>query len=229
MNRAFLAGVVAIICCIVVGGFTADAAEKVRVEKMKPGSLQAATNTEAIETLDYFDPLGFTWSWNVAGPRYVGNIFTPAGGSYPLAIQRLEVIFRTIDGTGGGTIDGVGLFDGTGNLLAHVGGVTGASTGTWIQFPFASPYPEIAAGNFWGGGWQDTTASDRPLCGTATTGWTNANEPQATIANSATGSQFPVGWSAFRIGSGYPTASAAAVRAVIDTNVPVELMRFDVE
>ena len=92
---------------------------------------------------------------------------------------------------------------------------------------------QIAAGNFWGGGWQvyESTPgafADRPRCGTATGAWTSANEPQAGFTGNTT-SQAAAGWTATQIGSGYSTASAAMVRAVVDSNVPVELMRFNVE
>jgi hypothetical protein len=223
-----------VLCFVAVllaaGLVAAGSAEKEPAGKLDTPPPAFSGGGEAIEVLDYFDPLGAaTWTWGIDAPRYMGNVFVPNGGWYPLAIQRLEVIMAWVDGTGAGTVDRVAVFNDAGTMMASVAGLPGILTGTWVPFTFASPYPEIAAGNFWGGAWQGTGGlEDRPLGGTATAAWTNFNEPQRGIAGPPT-SAAPTGWATTHIGSAYPTASAHAVRAVVDTNVPVELMRIDVE
>lgn len=214
---------------LAAGLVSAGSAEKVPEGKLDPAPPAFSGGGEAIEYLDYFDPAGFTWTWGVDAPRYMGNVFVPVGGWYPLAIQRLEVIMAWVDGTGAGTVDRVAAFNDAGTMMASVAGLPGVLTGTWVPFTFASPYPEIAAGNFWGGVWQATGGlEDRPLGGTATVAWTNFTEPQRGISGPPT-SAAPTGWATTHIGSTYSTASATAIRAVVDTNIPVELMRFDVE
>ncbi|MEN8163964.1 MAG: hypothetical protein ABFS37_07540 [Acidobacteriota bacterium] len=233
MKKTIYLGLCACVAVLAVASFLmAEAAGRLPAGDLDAVALRAPSDTDTFLTLDYFDPNGSTHYWDFIGgdPRYVGNIFRPESDWYPLSIQRLEVIFAAVDTSASGTVNRVAVFDGTGNLLAGVADVPGVPVGTWVPFTFSSA-PEIAAGDFWGGAWQRAPGSpnrDNVRCGVATSAWTDSNEPQIGIRNPAATSAAPSGWYPTQIGTPilYPTVSAAAVRAVIDTStVPVEIMR----
>jgi hypothetical protein len=200
-----------------------------------PNAAGSPDGSKALEWIDYWNTGGsqFTWSGD---PAYMSNVFKPAAGLYPLDVVALEVWAYALDDnttTGAaGTLNGVAVFDPAGTLLARELNIS-AQVKTWVNVPLTSP-PRINTGNFIAGLWNSAAGSgvynDAGYQCTAL-GWTAPpTEPMVfmTAGSAATaGGAGP--WSPDTWGSGYSTVSAASVRAQIDSNVPVELMRFDVD
>lgn len=186
---------------------------------------------KALVTLDYVDLAGTFYLWN--GTFYMSNIFKPGGGDYPLQVVALEVYYTGLDDltTGAGTIDGVRVFDPAGTVLATELGIP-ATIDAWTVVNLTAP-PTIATGNFIAGGWNSYASAsdynDAMLQGSANVSWVAPpDEPFVAVGGGASaGAAGP--WSVSAPGTAYTTVSAATVRAQINTNVPVELMRFAAE
>jgi len=220
-------GALVIVVLVAVVAVAADSTKEMqlRVPEDRDFGGSATKATEAIEVIDYWSGAGGLWTWG-GTDFYLANLFKPDPTWYPLNILNLEVIFGEVDGGTIGTVNRVRVFGPALSVLGEVVNQAGVGTTTWVPFTFATPI-NIAAGDFFGGAWNTTLENN--LGGTAT-GWTAATpaEPQVRIQGGAS-SGAAVGWVSDQIGAGYPTVSCAVARATVDSNVPVELMRFSVE
>ncbi|MCE7957979.1 MAG: hypothetical protein DYH06_08595 [Acidobacteria bacterium ACB2] len=221
---------------VAAAGYAANEARKGKFTRetasVSQPSLAKKNAPKALVTIDYVDTGSTFYTWG--GDNYMSNIFKPAGGSYPLDVVSLDVYYSYIDdsSTAAGSIDGVRVFDEAGTVLASQRGVAGTPR-TWVNVAFASP-PQIAAGNFIGGTWNSNVSStdrnDCPIQGAVNANWTAPPvEPFRLLTGGATaGAAGP--WTVVDAGAAYTTTtSAATVIANINTNVPVELMRFSAE
>jgi hypothetical protein len=227
--------VMVVVCCLIAGIAVAAAPTRVRQAAGAPNAAGAPAGGEALQWIDYWNTSGafyYTWSGN---PDYMSNVFKPTAGWYPLDVVALEVWAFALDNnqtTGAaGVLNGVAVFDPAGGLLARQLNIN-AQVKTWTNVPLSSP-PRINTGNFIAGLWNSNDGSSLNDAGYQCTAinWTAPpTEPLIflTAGSGATaggaGPWIPTDW-----GAGYSTVSAASVRAQVNTNVPVELMRFDVE
>lgn len=195
--------------------------------------------------LDYLDPASsafYTWTGNM----YLSNLFIPAGGSYPLVVTDLEVFAPSLNGSevtgAAGVLDGVAVFDAAGTTILNRKLAVNATVATWTTIPLVAPLPQIASGNFYAGGWNNNAAGSTPSApsipndglqqGSANAAWTGAGEPLNCISftGATAGDAGAAGpWAPDGCGAVYSTVSAVAIRAHINTNTPVELMRFEIE
>jgi hypothetical protein len=184
-------------------------------------------NGEALQWIDYWNTASASYyTWN--GLFYMSNLFKPDGTWYPLDVVALEVLAVGLDGataTGAaGVIDGVAVFDPGGTLLARELNVN-AQVGIWTIVNLTSP-PRINTGNFFGGLWNSTGIDLGYQC--TAVNWTPPpTEPFNCIDYTGATAGGNGAWAPSDCGNQYSTVSAASVRAQVDTNVPVELMRFD--
>jgi hypothetical protein len=191
-----------------------------------PSDPGAGAGPDALQWIDYWNTSSanyYTWD----GLFYMSNLFKPQGTWYPLDVVALEVLAVGIDGltnTGSaGVLDGVAVFDPTGALLARELNVN-AQVGVWTIVNLTSP-PRISTGNFFGGLWNSTGIDLGYQC--TATGWTPPpTEPFNCVDYTGATAGGTGAWAPSDCGNSYPTVSAASVRAQVDTNVPVELMRF---
>lgn len=193
-----------------------------------------AGKTNALVTLDYFDTASsafYLWGGNF----YMSNLFVPAPGSYPLQVLSFDVYYTALDGqttAGTGNINGVRVFDTTGVVLGGELGVTG-NIDSWTNVTLTTP-PTIASGNFYGGLWNSVDTSTNPdtqidagLQGSAMNWSGPPDEPFAALNGASAAAAGP--FTVTTPGTAYGTISAASIVANINTNVPVELMRFVAE
>jgi hypothetical protein len=184
-------------------------------------------NGEALQWIDYWNTMSASYyTWN--GLFYMSNLFKPDAMWYPLDVVALEVLAVGLDGntaTGAaGVLDGVAVFDSGGTLLARELNVN-AQVGIWTIVNLTSP-PRINTGNFFGGLWNSTGIDLGYQC--SAVNWTPPpTEPYNCIDYTGATAAGNGAWAPSDCGTQYPTVSAASVRAQVDTNVPVELMRFD--
>lgn len=215
---------------------TGKSARKTRTKAAVPAaSIAKKASPKALVTLDYFN-LGSAAFYYWGGPNYMSNIFQPGAGDYPLDVVSAEVYYAALDDvttTGAaGTIDGVRVFDPAGAILASQLGVPGLAN-SWNTVTFTTP-PTIAAGTFLAGGFNSyvssTDRNDGMLQGSAQA-WTGPpTEPFRMLdAGTAATAGSPGPWTVMDSGAAWATTSAASIRVTINTNVPVELMRFDAE
>ncbi len=194
-----------------------------------PADTYEPLGDRALEWIDYWNTSSAAYySWN--GFFYMSNLFKPDGGWYPLDVVALEVMAVGLDGntaTGAaGVINGVAVFDPTGILLARELDIA-AMVGVWTIVNLTVP-PRINTGNFFGGIWNSTGIDLGQQC--TAVNWTPPpTEPFNCISFSGATAGGTGAWAPSDCGNSYPTVSAASVRAQVDSNVPVELMRFDVE
>ncbi|MBK8595547.1 MAG: hypothetical protein IPP07_13510 [Holophagales bacterium] len=192
----------------------------------------------AAVVLDYLDPASAAfYSWT--GNMYLSNLFIPAGGSYPLDVTDLEVFATSLDGSevtgAAGVLDGVAVFDAAGTTILNRKLAVNMTVATWTTIPLVAPLPSIASGNFYAGGWNNSvtgTPNDGLQQGSANAAWTGAGEPLncITFTGAAAGDAGAAGaWAPNGCGAAYSTVSAVAIRAHINTNTPVELMRFEIQ
>jgi hypothetical protein len=196
---------------------------------------------KALVTLDYYN-LASAAFYNWSGDFYMSNLFKPAGGSYPLDVIALEVYADGLDNntvTGAaGVLNGVAVFDPAGTILKRELAVP-VAVRTWTTVPLTPPLPNIATGNFYAGLWNSADASaggaitainDAGVQASATA-WTGPPTEPFECMDGPTGSTAGGAgpWAPGGCGAAYATVSAASVRAQINTNVPVELMRFVAE
>lgn len=194
-----------------------------------PGAAAPPQGGEALQWIDYWNTSSANYYfWN--GNFYMSNLFKPQGGWYPLDVVALEVLAMRLDGStvtgAAGTLNGAAVFDPSGTLLARELNIP-AQVGVWTMVNLTTP-PRINTGNFYGGLWNSTSVDLGYQC--TAINWTPPpTEPfEALVYSGATaGGNGP--WAPGGYGATYPTVSAASVRAQVNTNVPVELMRFDVE
>ncbi len=238
-----------IVPCLLVAGLVAAAAVGIAAQPPNSKATKAKFTREkvtgslpnlkqpgrplALVTLDYYDTATTAYGWT--GNFYMSNLFMPTAGSWPLQVLALEVYANALDnvetvGTPG-VLNGVAVFDPTGAILARDLGVA-ATVKTWTTVPLSAP-PVIAAGNFVAGMWNSNVGAgarnDAGLQASAMN-WPGAagTEPFRAVGGGMTaGAAGP--WVVDTAPSSYTTTSAAAVRAQINTGVPVELMRFEVE
>jgi hypothetical protein len=210
---------------LVVAAVVAVAAQPTKKSVFPATVGRGEVSGEAIEVIDYWIGTGSLWTWG-GTDFYLANIFKPNLSWYPLNILRLEIIFGEVDAGAFGTVNRVRIFGPLLTVLGEVVNQAGVGTTTWVPFTFATPI-SIAAGDFIGGAWN--TPYENNLGGTAT-GWPPGvpTEPQIQVYGGAS-SGATTGWATSQIGVGYPTISCAVARAIIDSNIPVELMRFEIE
>jgi len=226
MRKAML---VVVVCCLIAGIAVAAAPTKAKRVVAGPGAAVPPQGGDALQWIDYWNTssaLFYTWN----GTFYMSNLFKPQGGWYPLDVVALEVLAMGLDGntvTGAaGTLDGAAVFDPAGTLLARELNIP-AQVGIWTMVSLATP-PRINTGNFYGGLWNSGGIDQGYQC--TATNWTPPpNEPFECVSYSGATAGGNGAWAPEGCGAQYPTVSAASVRAQVNTNVPVELMRFDVE
>ena len=223
-----------VLLLVLVAGLVAGiavAAQPAKDRQVAPtaGALQAPAGGDALEWIDYWNTSSASYyTWN--GLFYMSNLFKPDAGWYPLDVVALEVLAVGIDGntaTGAsGFINGVAVFDPTGALLAREIAVA-AQVGVWITVPLSTP-PRINTGNFFGG-LCNSTGIDLGYQCTAVNWTPPPTEPYNCIDYSGATAGGNGAWTPSDCGNSYPTVSAASVRAQVNTNVPVELMNFNIE
>jgi hypothetical protein len=220
MKKFFVVAVLVFSVAAVAGAVTMH---KQKVDGVKPVVQETATAGRAAQTIDYLTSVGWTWGSGF----YFGNLFHPDGTWYPLQVQSFDVIMQHVDGTAAttGVLDRVVLCNPAGNVLASAVNVAGVPEGAWANIPLAAPVT-ITSGDFIG--LVNQPGATEQLFGGTATNWntTVSREPQRRGNGTAAASILSI---TSGIGSNYATVSAAAIRANIDTNVPVELMAFDVE
>lgn len=217
--------VLAIIVVALAAG-VAVAEKPMKADHNSGKSAMVPPSNEALQWIDYYNEgaAGF-YGWN--GLFYMSNLFKPDAGWYPLDVVALEVFPHELDGStvtgNAGMIDGVAVFSPGAGILARELAVPG-TVRTWTLVNLTSP-PRITTGNFYGGIWNSTGIDGGRQA--SATGWTAPpTEPFTCLdGTAAAGATFTVN----TCGDAYGTVSAAAVRAQVDSNVPVELMRFDVD
>jgi hypothetical protein len=220
---------------VLVGGVVWAAAPVSR-HLESTGALNAAGGPpggEALEWLDYWNTSGSYYTWS-GTPNYMSNVFKPQGTWYPLDVVAVEVWAYALDNnvtTGAaGVLNGVAVFDPAGAILARELNIA-AQVKTWTNVPISSP-PRINTGNFIAGLWNSNDGTDYNDAGYQCTAinWTAPpTEPLIFMTAGTAGTAGAAGpWVTANWGANYSTISAASIRAQVDTNVPVELMRFDV-
>jgi hypothetical protein len=220
---------IAVVLVIISGLALASGPAKDRKILGGPDTSAVPPGSEALQWIDYWNTSSAAYyTWN--GQFYMSNLFKPDGGWYPLDVVALEVLAVGLDGataTGAaGVIDGVAVFDSAGSLLARELNVA-AQVGVWTMVNLTSP-PRIAAGNFFGGLWNSTGVDLGYQC--SAVNWTAPpTEPFNCIDYTGATAGGNGAWAPSNCGDIYGTVSAASVRAQVDSNVPVELMRFDVD
>ena len=218
--------IVFVFVAVALVGTVALAVGPSKAEKVnRPVNVQSPDR--AAETIDYWGAGGssfYTWS----GIMYMSNLFVPTAGWYPLDVTSLDVMPARLDGSTAsgfaGVLDGVAVFDTGGAVLSRELAVNG-SVNVWINVPLSSP-PQIAAGNFFGGIW-NSTGVEGALQTTASNWTAPPTEPLNCLDGASAAAAGPFVPS--NCGDAYSTVSAASVIANVNTNVPVELMRFEIE
>ncbi|MCD4748003.1 MAG: hypothetical protein K8R59_01410 [Thermoanaerobaculales bacterium] len=218
MRKLFVLGILVLAVAVIAG-----AANMHRQTVENTIVLKAPPEGRAPQTIDYLAAPG----WTYGDGFYFGNLFHPDGGWYPVQVQSFDVVMQNVDGTATttGVLDRVVLVNPAGSVLASAANVPGVAAGTWANIPLATPQT-IASGDFIGFVWQPD--SNERLYGGTATNWNTSvsREPHRAGGGTAAAAAITV---TSAIGSGYATVSAAAIRANVDTNVPVELMAFSVE
>lgn len=216
MKKLIVLGVLILAVAVVAG-----AANMHRQLVEKTIVLNASQENRAPQTIDYLAAPSWTWG----GGFYFGNLFHPTAGWYPVQVQSFDVVMYLVDSTGSGVLDRVVLTNPAGSVLASAANVPGVATSTWVNIPLPTPQT-IASGDFIGFVWQPS--SGEVLMGGPGTNWLTSvsREPQRAGAGTAAAAGITV---TSAIGNTWTTVSAAAIRANVDTNVPVELMAFSVE
>ncbi|HQN96936.1 MAG TPA: hypothetical protein PLM61_11230 [Thermoanaerobaculales bacterium] len=230
MKKAVLAVVV---CCMIAGLAMAAGPTRVR-QTGGPNAAGAPPAGEALEWIDYWNTGGSFYTWSGA-PNYMSNVFKPTAGWYPLDVVALEVWAFALNNntaTGAaGVLNGAAVFDLAGGVLARELNIN-AQVKTWTNVPLASP-PRISTGNFIAGLWNSNDGTNYNDAGYQCTAvnWTPPpTEPLMFLTHGTAGTAGAAGpWTLTDWGATYGTVSAASIRAQVNTNVPVELMRFDVE
>ena len=225
MRKALFA---VLVVCLVAG--IAFAAQPTKARRVNPGPAagQPPSGGDALQWIDYWNTSsGAYYTWN--GEFYMSNLFKPDASWYPLDVVALEVMAVGIDGStatgASGFINGVAVFDPSGTLLARELAVA-AQVGVWTMVNLSSP-PRINTGNFFGGLWNSTGVDLGEQC--TAINWTPPpTEPYNCIDYTGATAGGNGAWAPSNCGDQYGTVSAASVRAQVNTNVPVELMRFDV-
>jgi hypothetical protein len=221
---------VVVVCCLIAGIAVAAAPTKAKRVAPGPGASVLPQGGAALQWIDYWNPssaLFYTWN----GTFYMSNLFKPQGGWYPLDVVALEVLAVGLDGntvTGAaGTLNGAAVFNAAGTAVLARELNVAAQVGIWTMVNLSSP-PRINTGNFYGGLWNSTSVDQGYQC--TATNWTPPpTEPFNCVSYSGATAGGNGAWLPSDCGAQYGTVSAASVRAQVNTNVPVELMRFDVE
>ena len=220
MRKLFVLAVLVLGVAVAVG---AANMQRQRVDPIEVTADPAPAGDRAPQTISYLDVIG----WNWGSGFYFGNLFHPDGAWYPLQVQSFDVMMMVIDGTTGstGVLDRVVLTNPVGVVLGSAANVPGVQQQAWANIPLATPVT-ISSGDFIGFVWQPD--SNEVLYGGIAVNWntTVSREPHRAASGTAAA---PVLTVSSAIGSSFTTTSAAAIRANVDTNVPVELMAFDVE
>lgn len=221
---------------VAAAGFAASQARTPKVKMSRTKVTEAMPKIaqknapKALVTLDYVDAGGTFYLWN--GTFYMSNVFKPGATDYPLQVVALDVYYTGLDDltTGAGVIDGVRVFDPAGAILATELNIA-ATIDAWTNVPITSP-PTIAAGNFVAGGFNNYVSAadynDAMLQGSAIN-WTAPPDEPFVAVNGGASAAAAGPWTVSAAGATYTTVSAATVVATINTNVPVELMRFAAE
>jgi hypothetical protein len=224
---------VVVVCCLIASIAFAAAPAKGRKVVPGPNAAVPPQGGDALQWIDYWNTSSvnyYTWGGNF----YMSNLFKPQGTWYPLDVVALEVLMVGLDGntaTGAaGTLNGAAVFNAGGTaVLARELNIP-AQVGVWTLVNLTTP-PRINTGNFYGGLWNSNDAAMIDLgyqCTAAN--WTPPpTEPFNCIFYSGATAGGNGAWAGNDCGSLWPTVSAASIRAQVNTNVPVELMRFDVE
>ena len=221
---------VVVICCLIAGIAVAAAPAKAKRVVPGPNAAMPPQGGDALQWIDYWNTssaLFYTWN----GTFYMSNLFKPQAGWYPLDVVALEVLAVGLDGntvTGAaGTLNGAAVFNAAGTaVLARELNIP-AQVGIWTMVNLTTP-PRINTGNFYGGLWNSTSVDQGYQC--TAINWTPPpTEPFEDITYSGATAGGNGAWAPGGAGGQYGTISAASVRAQVNTNVPVELMRFDVE
>jgi hypothetical protein len=229
---------VLVVVIALIGAVTVLAAQPAKgVRSTTAGnSARPPAGADALQWIDYWNnSSAFFYTWT--GSFYMSNVFKPQAGWYPLDVVALEVFADSLDGSqvtgAAGVLDGVAVFDPAGNVLWRQLNLN-LPVRTWTQVPIATP-PRITSGNFFGGMWNDNVAGTPSIVDdggyqcTAINWSAPPTEPFTCMNNPANTAGGPGAWTANTCGSTYPTVSAASVRAQINSNVPVELMRLGAE
>lgn len=220
---------VVVVCCLIAGIAVAAAPAKDKRVIPGPNAALPPHGGDALQWIDYWNTSSaYYYQWN--GSFYMSNLFKPQGSWYPLDVVALEVLAIGLDGntvTGAaGTLNGAAVFDPTGTLLARQLNIP-AQVGIWTMVNLTTP-PRINTGNFYGGLWNSTSIDLGYQC--TAVNWTPPpTEPFDCVSYSGATAGGNGAWAPENCGAQYGTVSAASVRAQVNTNVPVELMRFDVE
>ncbi|MEN8162949.1 MAG: hypothetical protein ABFS37_02375 [Acidobacteriota bacterium] len=214
-----------IFVAVALVGAVALAVGPSKAEKVdRPANVESPDR--APQTIDYWGAGGAAfYSWN--GDFYMSNLFKPTAGWYPLAVTSLDVMPARLDGLTGtgsaGVLDGVGVFDTAGGVLSRELAVAG-SVNVWMNVPLSTP-PQIATGNFYGGLWNGT--ADGGLQTTASNWTAPPTEPFNCLNGTGAAAAGP--FTPSFCGDQYGTVSAASVIANVNTNIPDELMVFEVQ
>jgi hypothetical protein len=228
MKKAML---LVVVCCLIASVAVAATPAKGKKVVPGPGAAVPPPGGDALQWIDYWNTSSATYyTWT--GFFYMSNLFKPQAGWYPLDVVALEVMPMGLDGntvTGAaGTLNGVAVFDPAGTILARELNVP-ANVGVWTLVNLTTP-PRINTGNFYGGLWNSSYVDLGFQC--TAINWTPPPTEPFECVDTAGGSPTagaPGPWAPSGCGAQYGTVSAASVRAQVNTNVPVELMRFDVE
>ncbi len=227
MRKALL-----VVVAVALVGAVAFAAAPAKGTKVNLANPAGPGQSEAPQTIDYWGAGGssfYTWSGNF----YMSNLFKPDAGWYPLDVTSLDVLPASLDSQtasgAAGVLNGVGVFSTAGAVLARELNVN-ATVSNWVNVPLTT-VPRIAAGNFYGGLWNSAVSggptNDGGLQTTASNWTAPPTEPFQCLNGTAVNAAGP--YTASNCGDTYTTVSAASVIANVNTNVPVELMRFDAQ